>query len=301
MNDKLVLVVGKTGQVARELIRTVPQTGFSAVAIGRPELDIADAAAIEKVVGEVRPNYIVNAAAYTAVDQAETDAQAAFVLNAEAPGNLAAAAARIGCPFLHISTDYVFDGQTRRPYREEDPVSPLGVYGKSKLAGEQRVAERNVQHIILRTAWVYSPFGKNFIKTMLRLASTRDEIGVVSDQIGNPTAASEIAAGIWSIIDTVTSAPDEIRLGLFHMTASGEASWADLAEAAFEFSAARGGPSAKVRRITTAEFPTPVRRPADSRLDCSKLADTYRVALPSWEQSLERCVAELIETEGWQE
>jgi|AntAceMinimDraft_5_1070358.scaffolds.fasta_scaffold03773_5 dTDP-4-dehydrorhamnose reductase len=299
MTDFRVLVVGRSGQVARELARTVPADGFALSVMGRPELDLTDPELIERAFEEVRPGLIINAAAYTAVDQAETDEAAAFALNADGPGRLAAAAFRAGIPIIHISTDYVFDGTSDRPYTELDPVAPLGVYGRSKLEGERLVASANPSHVILRTAWVYSPFGKNFVKTMLRIASGGDEVRVVHDQIGNPTCAGDIASGIWGIAKVCAADPQAIQPGVFHMTAAGEASWADFAKAIFGFSQARVGPYASVRGITSAEYPTPVRRPADSRLDGSKLEETYGIILPDWRESAERCVAELLETEGW--
>ena len=299
MTDFRVLVAGRSGQVARELARTLPENGFALSVMGRPELDLTDPDLIARAFDDVRPRLIINAAAYTAVDQAETDEAGAFALNAIGPGKLAEAAFRAGIPIVHISTDYVFDGTAARPYAEADPVAPLGVYGRSKLEGERLVASANPSHVILRTAWIYSPFGKNFVKTMLRVASGTDEVRVVHDQIGNPTCAADIASGIWEIAKVCAADPQAVQPGVFHMTAAGEASWADFAQSIFEFSRARGGPYASVRGITSAEYPTPVRRPNDSRLDGSKLEETYGIVLPDWRESAERCVAELLETEGW--
>lgn len=299
MSRYKVLVAGRSGQVARELARNLPAGQFEAVFLGRPDLDICDLEAVDRAARTFRPDIVINAAAYTAVDQAETDQAAAFALNATAAGHLAAAAAGQGAAIIQLSTDYVFDGTAARPYVETDPVAPLGVYGRSKLEGERLVAAANARHVILRTAWVYSPFGKNFVKTMLRLAAAREEIGVVDDQLGNPTAAADIARGIWSVAARLVEAPDDAAPGVYHMTAAGEGTWADFAEAVFVTSRSLGGPTANVRRITSADYPTPVRRPADSRLAGAKLKDTYAVALPHWRQSAERCVRELIETEGW--
>lgn len=299
MTSIKVLVAGRSGQVARELVRTVPAGQFEVIALGRPDLDICDAEAVRAAVDAHSPGLIINAAAYTAVDQAETDEAAAFALNADAPGVLAAEAARMSLPIIHLSTDYVFNGTKGAPYHEADPVAPLGAYGRSKLAGEQKVAAANPRHVILRTAWVYSAFGKNFAKTMLRLAETRDEVGVVHDQRGNPTAAADIAASVWQVAAKLLEIPDASLAGTYHMTASGEATWAEFAEAIFAFSEEAGGPVARVRRITSAEYPTPVTRPADSRLDSGRLAAALGVSLPDWQASARACVNELVETKGW--
>ena len=294
-----VLVVGRSGQVARELARNLPSDSFDSVIAGRPEIDLLDTESVRRLIGALRPQIVINAAAYTAVDQAESDEAAAFALNASAAGVLAEEAASEGAAIIHISTDYVFDGSSGRAYREMDEVAPLGVYGRSKLEGERLVAAHNKRHVILRTAWVYSPFGRNFVKTMLRLAETRPEIGVVDDQIGNPTAAAEIAGAIWTVARRLVASPDEPVHGIYHMTAAGEASWAGFAGAVFDYSRTYGGPHAAVRRIGSADYPTPVQRPADSRLDCTRLMKTFGISLPDWQLSAEQCVRELIETEGW--
>jgi dTDP-4-dehydrorhamnose reductase len=207
---------------------------------------------------------------------------------------VARAAARLGVPLVHVSTDYVFSGDKPEPYTESDDPAPTGVYGASKLAGEQAVMASGADAAILRTAWVYSPFGANFIKTMLRLAETREELGVVADQRGNPTNALDLADAVLAVAANLkANAAPELR-GLFHATGSGEASWADFAEAIFAASAATGGQSARVKRITTAEYPTPARRPANSRLDCSLLAQRHGVRLPDWRGSTADVVARLV-------
>nr|WP_321361167.1 dTDP-4-dehydrorhamnose reductase [uncultured Hyphomonas sp.] len=299
MADKTILVAGGAGQVARALAGTPSPEGLTIVVRGRPDLDILDTAAIARAIAEVRPDLVVNAAAYTAVDQAESDEAAAFALNAEAPGHLAAAAAKAGVPIIHLSTDYVFDGSKDAPYVETDPVAPLGVYGRSKLAGEEAVTAGNADHIILRTAWVYSPVGKNFVKTMLRVADGRDELSVVDDQRGNPTSAADIAAGIVKIAGQILSGAAPVKPGVYHMTSDGEASWADFAQYIFACSAEFGGPAANVKRITSAEYPTPVRRPANSRLNSSKLATAYDVELPHWQASTRDCVEQLVISGEW--
>ncbi|MEZ5985947.1 MAG: dTDP-4-dehydrorhamnose reductase [Hyphomonas sp.] len=299
MSEKTILVAGKAGQVAHALASLPLADGVDIVALGRPDLNLLDKPSIHAAFDTVKPDLVVNAAAYTAVDQAESEEAAAFALNAAAPGELAAAAARKSVPILHISTDYVFDGTKTGPYVEIDPVAPLGVYGRSKLAGEQAVAGENPDHIILRTAWVYSPVGKNFVKTMLRVGSAREELGVVHDQRGNPTSAADIAAGIADISMQILAGKAPVKPGVYHLTASGEASWAEFAEHIFGCSARVGGPMARVKRITSAEYPTPVARPANSRLDCTKISDAYGVVLPQWQGSTQACVEQLVKTGEW--
>ena len=299
MAGKTILVAGGAGQVARALAKASAPDGVTIVAKGRPELDILDEGSITAAFEAVKPDFVVNAAAYTAVDQAESEEEAAFALNAAAPGALAATAARHGVPIVHLSTDYVFDGTKADPYTEADPVAPLGVYGRSKLAGEEAVAAANPDHLILRTAWVYSPVGRNFVKTMLRVGSMREELTVVHDQRGNPTSAADIAAGILLIAGQILSGKAPVKSGVYHMTAEGEASWAEFAEYIFECSAAVGGPAARVKRITSAEYPTPVTRPANSRLDCAKIARAYDVFLPQWQGSTQVCVEQLVKSGEW--
>ncbi len=298
-DNKVILVAGGAGQVARALAVAGVPDGVTVVTRGRPDFDLLDIASIDAVMDEVQPDLVVNAAAYTAVDQAETDSEAAFALNAKGPGDLAGAAARRNVPIIHLSTDYVFDGTKAEPYSESDPVAPLGVYGQSKLAGEQNVAAENPAHIILRTAWVYSPWGKNFVKTMLRVGAIREELTVVHDQRGNPTSALDIASGILAIADRVLANPSALQPGVYHMTAADEATWAEFAEHVFACSAQAGGPVARVRRITSAEYPTPVTRPANSRLDCARIARAFGVALPPWQGSAQTCVVQLVQSGEW--
>lgn len=294
-----ILVCGSRGQVAQALAETPLPEGLSFVARGRPELDLLQPDSVKAALEDIRPKLVVNAAAYTAVDQAESDEDAAHALNAAAPGELARLCAERNSPLIHLSTDYVFDGSKDAPYTEDDPVNPLGVYGRTKRAGEVAVTEANPDSLILRTAWVYSPFGKNFCKTMLRVGNQRDELGVVMDQIGNPTSAHDIAEAIAKITTAILIDGQPVRAGIYHLSGTGEASWADFASAIFEESAASGGPSAKVNRITSAEFPTPVTRPANSRLDGSKLQDAYGITIPHWRESMRVCVNKLVETGAW--
>jgi dTDP-4-dehydrorhamnose reductase len=289
-----IAVTGKVGQVVTSLIERGAPAGHEVVAIGRPELDLADPVSIARALDAVAPDVVVSAAAYTAVDKAESEGELARVVNARGAGSVAEAAHAFGVPLVHVSTDYVFDGTLDRPYLETDPTGPTGAYGASKLEGEQAVlAAHGDGSAILRTAWVYSPFGGNFVKTMLRLAREREEVSVVADQVGNPTSAHDIADGILRVAETLAANPDPALCGVFHMTATGEATWADFAEAIFASSAAQGGPHARVRRISTKEYPTPAARPANSRLNCELIAKTHGVILPDWRGSLASVVARL--------
>src|SRR5271155_4940317 len=232
-----IAVTGSKGQVATSLIERAG-SGVEVVALGRPIFDLENRGAVIAGLEGARPDVVVNAAAYTAVDKAETDEAAAVRVNGEGAGHVAEAAARLGVPLLHLSTDYVFDGSLDRPYREDDPTAPVGAYGRSKLAGEKRVAERCENSVILRIAWVYSPFGANFARTMLRLNETRDEVRVVADQRGNPTSALDIADALITIAARMKDDASPALRGIFHMTGSGEATWADFAEAVFHEAAA---------------------------------------------------------------
>lgn len=290
-----IAVTGNTGQVVTSLIERGSSLGHEVIALGRPELDLVDPISIARAIEDATPDVVVSAAAYTAVDKAESESALAQAINGTGAGAVAQAAQALGVPLVHVSTDYVFDGALDRPYVETDPTGPTGVYGASKLAGEQAVlAAHGDNSGILRVAWVYSPFGGNFVKTMLRLAADRGEISVVSDQIGNPTSALDIAEGILRVAGNLVADSNPTLRGVFHMTARGEASWADFAEAIFTTSVARGGPHAAVKRITAADYPTPARRPANSRLDCSRIAQTHGVALPEWHASLETVVNRLL-------
>jgi dTDP-4-dehydrorhamnose reductase len=291
-----IVVTGTQGQVVQSLVeRAEGQTDVTIVPVGRPELDLTELDRIEPTLAAARPDTIINAAAYTAVDQAESEPELAQLINSEAPGRVAAAAGRLGVPLLHISTDYVFDGSLERPYKETDPVAPLGVYGHTKLGGERAVSAATDNYVILRTAWVYSPFGKNFVKTMLRLGETRDHVRVVADQRGSPTSAVDIADALLTIARRLIDEPtNEHLLGVFHMTGSGEATWAELARTLFQEAERHGRPPVRVEAITTAEYPTPASRPVNSRLDSSSLETVYGVRLPHWPASTCSCVARLL-------
>ncbi|MGB2894030.1 MAG: dTDP-4-dehydrorhamnose reductase [Albidovulum sp.] len=285
------LVFGTTGQLGIELARTAPR-GTLLLAFGREAADLAHPETCAALVATTDADVVINAAAYTAVDAAETDRETAHLVNAEAPGAMARAAARRAIPFLHVSTDYVFDGSGTRPWREEDPVAPLGVYGQTKLAGERAIIAADGPHAILRTSWVFSAHGRNFVKTMLRLAAERETLSVVDDQRGGPTAAADIAVTLW----TVARAFAEGRgsSGVFHYAGAPTVSWAGFAEAVLAASALARRPS--VRRIASADYPTPARRPANSALDCARIRATYGIEQPDWRASLARVIRELEAT-----
>jgi dTDP-4-dehydrorhamnose reductase len=297
-----IAATGVTGQVVQSLVERGMAGGHVVLPIGRPHIDLAsgDAGAIRAALAVAAPDVIVSAAAYTAVDRAEAEPDLAYAINAAGAGHVAEAAAALGVPLVHLSTDYVFSGEGERAWREDDPTSPTGVYGASKLAGEAAVLAACPNSAVLRTAWVYSPFGANFVRTMLRLAETRDEVGVVADQFGNPTSALDIADGVLAVAANLLTDDSAAKRGLFHMAGSGEASWARFAEAIFAASAARGGPWARARAITTAEYPTPARRPANSRLDCTRLEQVHGIRLPLWQDSLDMVIGRLVGSEGMQ-
>jgi dTDP-4-dehydrorhamnose reductase len=291
-----IAVTGREGQVVRSLLERGPAAGHDIIALGRPQLDLAgNPDEIIDVIVQARPDAIVSAAAYTAVDRAETEPELALAINARGAEAVARAANRLTVPLIHLSTDYVFDGSKVSPYEEDDATHPTTVYGETKLAGERAVLEAHDNVTILRTAWVYSPFGANFVKTMLRLAQDRDVVGVVADQCGNPTSALDIADGILAVAVNLAGSRDASQRGIFHMTGSGEASWAEFAEAIFNASTTARGPACRVRRITTKEFPTPAKRPANSRLNSHKLARVHGVRLANWHQSTATIVARLIQ------
>jgi len=289
-DDRPIFIAGRTGQVAGALLDLAVEYNVPLVATGRPQLDLADPASIERVATSIAPRAIVNAAAYTAVDRAEAEPTLAFAVNRDGAAQLAAAAARLRIPFVHMSTDYVFDGQKVSPYLEDDPLAPLSVYGQSKLAGEQAVREIYPGSLVLRTSWVYSSSGHNFVRTMLHLAATRDVVRVIDDQHGAPTAASDLAR---AILDILTSPAAREAAGLYHITAAGETTWHGFADAIFAGWARRGHRVPKLAATTTAEYPLPARRPVNSRLDCSKIERTLGVRLPRWEASLEACLDQI--------
>lgn len=282
-----VLITGADGQLGWELQRRAKARKIAAHALNRADLDITDKDAIQKFVATKKPRVLINAAAYTAVDKAESEPEAAFAINRDGPTHLAYACAEAGIPLIHISTDYVFDGTKDRPYREDDSVAPLGIYGASKLAGEDAVRDILPQHIILRTAWVYGAHGKNFVKTMLRLAETQSTLRVVKDQHGCPTFAGDLADAILDIVQHIISGTvPKNGYGTFHCTGSGRTTWSGFAEKIFAFATTGVDKRPVVEGIATTEYPTPAQRPANSILDCGKLTHTYGITLRPWQDAL---------------
>lgn len=288
-------VTGKNGQVVSAL-QALANDELEIVTLGRPEFDLARPETIAKALHDAKPDVVVSAAAYTAVDKAESEPEIAFAVNRDGPRAVAQAAKELGIPVIHLSTDYVFDGTKGSAYVEGDPTGPSSVYGHSKLEGENAVADANPDHVILRTAWVYSEHGNNFVKTMLRLGESRDELNVVADQFGCPTSANDIATAIVEIARRLSSDPSARLRGLFHLSGTGETNWANFAKQIFAFSAEHGGKSVVVNNITTEQYPTPARRPANSRLDCSKLEEVYGIRLPGWQTSTRAVVTALAQS-----
>lgn len=290
-----LVVTGRDGQVATSLLEAGQgRDDVEVVAVGRPTLDLTQPDTVLDALAAVRPDVVVSAAAYTAVDQAEDEPDLAFAVNAVGAGKVAEAAAKLGIPVIHLSTDYVFDGSKDGAYVETDATAPLGVYGASKLAGELAVAAANPRHLILRTAWVYSPFGRNFVKTMLRLAGDRDEIAVVSDQWGNPTSALDIADAILHAAATLRDDEAFDGYGIYHLAGTGETSWSGFARHILDTSARYGGPTARVRDIATSDYPTKAKRPANSRLSTARFAAACGWVAPDWRQSAQAVVYRLL-------
>ena len=295
-----ILLIGSGGQVGQELLKTLPLLG-SVIAVARPELDLTQSDQIRQIIDKAQPDLVINAAAYTAVDKAESELDLANQINGIAPTIMAEEAQKRGAALVHISTDYVFDGSKNTPYLEEDSPNPIGAYGKSKLVGEQGIQQvhanaSDFQYAILRTAWVYGALGKgNFVKTMLRLGADRDEVRVVTDQVGTPTWAADIAKAITALSPHLLN-PSEHSSGIYHFTNSGITSWYDFAVAIFEEAATLGFPL-KIQRvvpITTPEYPTPTKRPAYSALAWQKIANSVLQAPPPhWRQGLRQMLTEL--------
>ena len=277
----MILVFGKTGQVATEL-----QLQADVMAVGRDQADLSDPAACARVILESDASVVINEAAYTAVDRAEEEEALATVVNGEAPGVMARACAEKGIPFLHVSTDYVFAGDGVSPWVETDPVAPQNAYGRSKLAGEQAVLAAGGNSAILRTSWVYSSHGNNFVKTMLRLAETRDALSVVNDQIGGPTPADKIAEALLTMAEAVQNGQQG---GVYHFAGKPDCSWADFATEIFK----QAGKAVSVTGIPSTDYPTPAKRPLNSRMDCSKLEADFGIIAPDWKAGVARVLEEL--------
>ena len=289
-----IAVTGKSGQVTSAL-QALKAPDIEVITIGRPELDLLAPSMVRETIAKLKPDVVVSSAAYTAVDKAESDEAAAFAINRDGAGAIAAAAAELSIPVIHLSTDYVFDGDKLERYVESDPVGPVSVYGRSKLEGEYAVAAANENHVILRTAWVYSTFGHNFVKTMLRLAETRDELSVVSDQLGCPTSANDIAEAIVKIAARLSTDSSPDLRGVFHLAGSGETNWAEFARYILSILEEKTGRRVIVRDIATADYPTAAKRPANSRLCCDKLKRLYGVSMPEWQVSTRAAVTNLLE------
>ncbi|SDA91068.1 dTDP-4-dehydrorhamnose reductase [Mesorhizobium qingshengii] len=293
-----LVVTGREGQVAASLLEAGQRhAGVEIIAIGRPELDLASPDTVIEAIAAAQPDIVVSAAAYTAVDQAEDEPDLAFAVNAVGAGKVAQAAARLGVPVIHLSTDYVFDGSKDSAYVETDATAPRNTYGASKLAGEQAVAAANPRHLILRTAWAYSPFGRNFLKTMLRLAADRDEIAVVADQWGNPTSALDIADAILHAAAMLHGDRSFGAFGTYHLVGTGETNWSGFARHILDTSRVFGGPYAQVRDIATHDYPTKAQRPANSRLSTAKFTAAFGWTTPEWQQSTKEVVSRLLSGE----
>lgn len=264
------------------------------VSIGRRDLDLEIGASVERVVNAIAPSAIINAAAYTAVDRAEAESERAYMINRDGAAHLAAAAKRREIPFIHISTDYVFDGHKPSPYREEDTPSPLNVYGRSKLEGEAAVFSACPQAVVIRTSWIYSPYGNNFVRTMLRLCATQPSVRVVNDQRGTPTSASDLAAAILEIVRQLCSDRNQHTAGIYHLAGQGGTTWHGFATAIFASLTCRMRPVPRLHAITTEEYPTPACRPENSCLDSSKANRVFRTQLAPWQASLEKCLDEIV-------
>ncbi len=286
-----ILVTGTQGQVVCSLVeRAAQMPHIELLTVGRPDLDLTKPVSVRRAIVAARPDLIVSTAAYTAVDRAEDEPELAYVVNVIGAASVAEAATRLGVPIIHLSTDYVFSGDSGRAYREDDDACPATVYGHTKLESEHAIASITAHHIILRTSWVYSPFGTNFVKTMLRLAGERDAVSVVSDQWGNPTSALDIADAILRI------APLCVRgnYGVYHLAGTGEINWSGLASHIFRTSRIAGGPFASVREISSADYPTRAKRPLNSRLSTDKFEKTFGWRAPAWQDSVDMVVKRLV-------
>lgn len=287
------MITGAKGQVGFCLTQQASALDWNVQAVDRDELDITDKNAVDLLVRQFRPDVIINAAAHTAVDKAETEIEASYAINRDGPQYLAQAAASVGAAILHISTDYVFAGDKEGVYSEADLVAPQSVYGASKLAGEEAVIAANPKHIILRTAWVFGEHGSNFVKTMLRLGSLRDQLGIVADQFGGPTYAGDIVSALLVIAEKAVNEPRTVNWGIYHFSGTPHVNWYQFAQAIFDSAIAQQllGKSPQLNELTTADYPTPAKRPANSRLDCRKIFNEFGIVPSDWRKALEDIVA----------
>jgi len=293
-----ILVAGHSGQIARELARAPLPDGFALECRGRESLDLLDPERTTRKVAESGASFVINAAAYTAVDRAESEPDLAFRLNRDGAAALAEGARACGAALIHISTDYVFDGTKPTPYREEDPVGPVSVYGASKEAGERAVRERIDRHVILRAAWVYSPFGEgSFVKTMLRLGGERPELRIIDDQRGSPTAAGDVARAMVAIVAAIAGGKAD-GYGTYHFCNAGSTTRFGQAKAIFDWLAARGHRVPRLTPIPASAYPLPARRPANSVLDCGRIRQVYGILPRAWEESLAECLSEIMAAGG---
>ena len=289
-----IFATGSEGQLGWELLRQGERFDFEVIGADLPETDITDISQLENILADLQPSLVVNAAAYTNVDGAETEERLAFAVNRDGPANLAAFCADADIPLIHISTDFVFDGKKTTPYTEADPVSPLGVYGKTKAAGENAVRSRLKKHLIVRTAWLYGVHGHNFLRTMLRLGKERNVVSVVADQYGSPTTAADLAEAVLTMAAQVRDG-SEIGWGTYHYCGSGVTTWHGFAEVIFEV--AGQYPPGKITRaepITTAEYPTAAKRPMYSALDCALIQKNFRITPKPWQERLKFMIEQIL-------
>jgi dTDP-4-dehydrorhamnose reductase len=279
-----MVIGGANGQLTRALREATAPADMAITFAGRPELDLLDSGSIRRAFDAARPNFVVNAAAYTAVDKAQSEPDAAFAINDAAVSEIAHSCAQLGAPLIHVSTDYVFSGDKATAYVETDPTGPINVYGQSKLAGERKIANALPEHLILRTSWVYAPYGQNFLRTMLRLGRERKEINVVQDQLGCPTYAPSLARVIYSLASAWRAQGQSgiFPWGTYHAAGQGETNWYEFAKTIFDVAHRTGYPGVTVHPISTSQYPTPAKRPGNSRLDCGKLKGAFGFSMPHW-------------------